>query len=62
MENKGQIVAMDIYESKLKLKIRAKRNGVHNIDLKVLDSTKPVKKLYEKGQSSYMPFVLVWVY
>ena len=50
MENKGQIVAMDIYESKLKkLKIRAKRNGVHNIDLKVLDSTKPVKKLYEKA-------------
>ena len=36
--------------SKLKkLKIRAKRNGVHNIDLKVLDSTKPVKKLYEKA-------------
>lgn len=50
MENKGQIVAMDIYESKLKkLKIRAKRNGVHNIDLKVLDSTKPIKKLYEKA-------------
>ena len=50
MENKGKIVAMDIYESKLKkLKIRAKRNGVHNIDLKVLDSTKPVKKLYEKA-------------
>lgn len=50
MQNKGQIVAMDIYESKLKkLKIRAKRNGVHNIDLKVLDSTKPVKKLYEKA-------------
>lgn len=50
MQNKGQIVAMDIYESKLKkLKIRAKRNGVHNIDLKVLDSTKPIKKLYEKA-------------
>lgn len=50
MENKGQITAMDIYESKLKkLKIRAKRNGVHNIDLKVIDSTKPIKKLYEKA-------------
>ncbi|WP_353779488.1 methyltransferase domain-containing protein [Winogradskyella sp. 3972H.M.0a.05] len=50
MENKGQIIAMDIYESKLKkLKIRAKRNGVHNIDMKVLDSTKPVKKLYNKA-------------
>ncbi|WP_136481898.1 RsmB/NOP family class I SAM-dependent RNA methyltransferase [Cognatitamlana onchidii] len=50
MENKGQIVAMDIYESKLKkLKVRAKRNGVHNIDLKVIDSTKPIKKLYDKA-------------
>ncbi|WMI69928.1 RsmB/NOP family class I SAM-dependent RNA methyltransferase [Mangrovimonas sp. YM274] len=50
MENKGQIVAMDIYESKLKkLKVRAKRNGVHNLDLKVLDSTKPIKKLYGKA-------------
>ncbi|MEW4924775.1 methyltransferase domain-containing protein [Algibacter sp. 2305UL17-15] len=50
MENKGQIVAMDIYESKLKkLKIRARRNGVHNVDLKVIDSTKPIKKLYDKA-------------
>jgi len=50
MENKGQIIAMDIYESKLKkLKVRARRNGVHNIDLKVLDSTKPIKKLYNKA-------------
>ncbi|WP_203255758.1 RsmB/NOP family class I SAM-dependent RNA methyltransferase [Hyunsoonleella ulvae] len=50
MENKGQIVAMDIYESKLKkLKIRARRNGVHNVDLKVIDSTKPIKKLHNKA-------------
>ena len=50
MENKGQIVAMDIYESKLKkLKIRARRAGAHNIGLKVLDSTKPIKKLYNKA-------------
>ena len=50
MENKGQIVAMDIYESKLKkLKIRARRNGAHNIDLKVIESTKPIKKLYDKA-------------
>jgi 16S rRNA (cytosine967-C5)-methyltransferase len=29
MENKGQLIAMDLYESKLKkqLKIRAKRDG-----------------------------------
>jgi 16S rRNA (cytosine967-C5)-methyltransferase len=50
MENKGQIIAMDIYESKLKkLKVRARRNGVHNIDMKVIDSTKPIKKLYDKA-------------
>ncbi|CAM1343677.1 RsmB/NOP family class I SAM-dependent RNA methyltransferase [Tenacibaculum amylolyticum] len=50
MQNKGQIVAMDIYESKLKkLKVRARRNNVHNIDTKVIDSTKPIKKLYNKA-------------
>jgi 16S rRNA (cytosine967-C5)-methyltransferase len=50
MENKGQIFAMDIYESKLKkLKLRARRNGVHNVEFKVIDSTKPIKKLYGKA-------------
>lgn len=50
MENKGQLIAMDIYESKLKkLKIRARRNGVHNVDMKVIDSTKPIKKLHNKA-------------
>ncbi|WP_299120043.1 methyltransferase domain-containing protein [uncultured Tenacibaculum sp.] len=50
MKNKGQIIAMDIYESKLKkLKIRARRNKVHNIDTKVIDSTKVIKKLHGKA-------------
>ena len=50
MQNKGSLIAMDIYESKLKkLKIRAKRNGVHNIDLRLIESTKPIKKLNEKA-------------
>lgn len=50
MQNKGQIIAMDIYESKLKkLKVRAKRNGVHNITNRVIDSTKPLKKLHGKA-------------
>ena len=50
MENKGALIAMDIYESKLKkLKIRARRNGAHNIDMRVIDSTKPIKKLKEKA-------------
>jgi len=47
MENKGQIIATDIYENKLKeLKRRAKRAGAHNIDPRAIDSTKVVKKLY----------------
>lgn len=50
MQNKGQIIAMDIYESKLKkLKVRARRNGVHNVEMKVIDSTKPIKKLIGKA-------------
>ncbi|WP_281979292.1 RsmB/NOP family class I SAM-dependent RNA methyltransferase [Tenacibaculum mesophilum] len=50
MKNKGQVIAMDIYESKLKkLKVRARRNGVHNIDTRVIDSTKVIKKLQGKA-------------
>ncbi len=50
MKNKGQIIAMDIYESKLKkLKVRARRNGTHNIDTRVIDSTKVIKKLQGKA-------------
>lgn len=47
MQNKGQLIALDIYESKLKeLKRRAKRNGAHNIETRVIDSTKVIKKLH----------------
>jgi len=50
MENKGQIIALDIYENKLKeLKRRAKRNGAHNIETRTIDSTKVIKKLLEKA-------------
>lgn len=50
MQNKGQIIAMDIYESKLKkLKVRARRNKAHNIDVRLIDSTKVIKKLHEKA-------------
>ena len=50
MENKGQLIAMDLYESKLKqLKLRAKRNGAFNIEYKIIDSTKVIKKLHEKA-------------
>ncbi|VAW13241.1 TRNA and rRNA cytosine-C5-methylase [hydrothermal vent metagenome] len=47
MENKGQLIAMDIYGSKLKeLKRRARRNGAHNIEPREITSTKVFKKLY----------------
>ncbi|EDM42912.1 putative sun protein [unidentified eubacterium SCB49] len=50
MENKGQLISMDIYESKLKeLKRRAKRNGAHNIETRVIDSTKVIKKLHSSA-------------
>ena len=49
MENKGQIIALDIYANKLKeLKRRAKRNGAHNIETRHINSTKIIKKLYNK--------------
>ena len=49
MENKGQIIALDIYGNKLaELKRRAKRNGAHNIETRLIDSTKTIKKLYGK--------------
>jgi 16S rRNA (cytosine967-C5)-methyltransferase len=50
MENKGQLIAMDLYESKLKqLKLRAKRNSAFNIEYRIIDSTKVIKKLYDKA-------------
>ena len=50
MENKGQIIAMDLYESKQKqLKIRAKRNEVFNVEYRIIDSTKVIKKLHDKA-------------
>jgi 16S rRNA (cytosine967-C5)-methyltransferase len=50
MQNKGQLIAMDLYESKLKqLKLRAKRNGAFNIEYRIIDSTKVIKKLYDKA-------------
>ncbi|EHQ41379.1 RsmB/NOP family class I SAM-dependent RNA methyltransferase [Myroides odoratus] len=50
MENKGQIIAMDIYESKQKqLKIRAKRNSAFNIEYRIIEGTKTIKKLHDKA-------------
>ncbi|MGO4820504.1 MULTISPECIES: RsmB/NOP family class I SAM-dependent RNA methyltransferase [unclassified Flavobacterium] len=50
MENKGQLIAMDLYESKLKqLKIRAKRDGAFNIEYRIIDTTKVIKKLHQRA-------------
>ncbi len=45
MENKGQIIAMDLYDWKLKeLKRRAKRNNVQNVQTKVIEA-KTIKRM-----------------
>jgi 16S rRNA (cytosine967-C5)-methyltransferase len=49
MENKGQLIAMDLYESKLKqLKIRAKRDGAFTLEYRIIDTTKVIKKLQKR--------------
>ncbi len=50
MQNKGQIIAMDIYGNKLKeLKRRARRAGAHNIEPRVIETTKDIKKMHGKA-------------
>ena len=50
MENKGQIIAMDIYKNKLsELKRRARRNKIHNIETRPIESSKTIKKLIGKA-------------
>ena len=50
MENKGQLISLDIYPKKLhELKRRARRNGVHNLETRLIESSKTVKKLYQKA-------------
>ncbi|OJX32388.1 MAG: RNA methyltransferase [Chryseobacterium sp. 36-9] len=50
MKNKGQIIALDIYEWKLaELKRRAKRAGAHNIETRVISDNKVIKRLHEKA-------------
>lgn len=46
MQNKGRIIALDIFEWKLKeLKRRAKRAGVSIIEARLIESSKTIKKL-----------------
>lgn len=47
MDNKGQLISLDIYQSKLnELKKRARRNQAHNIETRLIDNNKVIKKLY----------------
>jgi 16S rRNA (cytosine967-C5)-methyltransferase len=48
-ENKGQIIAMDIYKNKLfELKRRAKRNNAFNIETRIIENNKSIKRLHGK--------------
>jgi 16S rRNA (cytosine967-C5)-methyltransferase len=50
MENKGTIIAMDNAAWKLQeLKLRARRNGAHNIRLQEIESTKSIKRLRQSA-------------
>ncbi|MFV0248080.1 MAG: RsmB/NOP family class I SAM-dependent RNA methyltransferase [Tenacibaculum sp.] len=50
MGNQGKITAIDIHESKLKkLKIRAYRNRVYNINTQVVNCKTGIKSLYDKA-------------
>jgi 16S rRNA (cytosine967-C5)-methyltransferase len=50
MENKGQIIAMDIHGWKLtELKRRAKRAGAHNVETREITDNKVIKRLHEKA-------------
>lgn len=52
MENKGQIIALDIFGHKLEeLKRRARRNSIHNIETRLIDSRKTIKKLRQSGDA-----------
>ena len=47
MKNKGQIIALDIYEWKLaELKRRAKRAGAFNIETRFIEDNKVIKRLH----------------
>lgn len=46
MENKGSIIAMDIYPHKLEeLKRRARRAGISNVSTRVIESSKTIKRM-----------------
>ncbi len=50
LQNKGRVIAMDTEKFKLEeLKRRGKRNGASNIEARLIDSTKAIKRLENKA-------------
>ena len=48
LANRGKIISMDIHQWKLdQLKLRARRNQFSNIEMKVIDSSKVIKRMKE---------------
>ncbi len=48
MQNRGKIISLDIHQWKLsQLKLRARRNTYSNIEMKVIDGSKTIKRLKE---------------
>lgn len=51
MQNKGQIIAMDVEAWKLKeLQKRARRNGAHNIETRHIENAKSIKRLHNSAE------------
>lgn len=49
MRNKGRIISLDLYPQKLEeLKRRALKSGITNIETRVIDTTKVIKRMYDK--------------
>ena len=50
MKNKGKVIALDIQENKLsQLKLRARRAGVQNLEIRPIESSKVIKRLHGKA-------------
>lgn len=49
MGNRGRIISMDLYPQKLEeLKRRALRSGISNVETRLIDTTKVIKRLHDK--------------
>ncbi len=52
MENKGRIISMDIHGHKLEqLRLRSRRNGVHNVEIRAIESAKTIKRLADRADA-----------